>query len=50
MTEQEAKSRLYSMWENGEIPANFTEDHSNYWKAVKQLMEYGYIERETLYP
>ncbi|ARV08284.1 hypothetical protein BTO05_01000 [Winogradskyella sp. PC-19] len=34
MTEQEAKHHLYELWQNGEIPHNFTEDHSDYYKAV----------------
>ncbi|MGY8923865.1 MAG: hypothetical protein ACKVJR_09055 [Flavobacteriales bacterium] len=34
MTEQEAKNHLYDLWQNGAIPNNFTEDHSDFHKAV----------------
>jgi hypothetical protein len=44
MNRQEAENELYSMWENGEIPSNFTEDHSEYEDAVIYLMKYGYLD------
>ena len=43
LTEQEAIDLLYNMWENMEVPTNFTEDHSYYSEAVKQIMELGYL-------
>jgi hypothetical protein len=43
LTEQEAESILYNMWENMEVPSNFTEDHGDYREAVKQTMELGYL-------
>jgi len=43
MTRQQAEDALYAMWENGEVPSNFTEDHSEYWRAVEQMMELGYL-------
>ena len=43
LTEQEAESILYNMWENMQVPSNFTEDHSEYREAVKQIMELGYL-------
>jgi hypothetical protein len=43
MTRQQAEDKLYSLWENGEIPSNFTEDHSEYKRAVIQMMTIGYI-------
>ena len=43
MTKEQAQKKLYSMWENGEVPSNFTEDHSEYNSALLQLMVYGYI-------
>lgn len=43
MKRQEAENLLYSMWENGEVPSNFTEDHSEYERAVLQVMEIGYL-------
>ena len=43
MTEQEAHEILYSMWENGEVPNNFTEDHSEYATAIHHLMKYGQV-------
>lgn len=44
MTRVQAKIKLYSLWENGEIPSNFTEDHSEYERAIEQLMKYGELE------
>ena len=41
MDRQEAENILYDMWENGEIPSNFTEDHSEYETAVKFVMANG---------
>jgi len=43
MTEKEAHLKLYAMWEDGEVPSNFTEDHSLYHDALTQMMELGYI-------
>jgi hypothetical protein len=48
MMEKEARNKLYSMWENGEVPSNFTEDHSHYSDALKQLMKNGYVEWEDI--
>ena len=42
MTEQEAKNHLYDLWQNGEIPNNFTEDHSDFYKAVNLQLN-GYL-------
>ena len=39
MTRKKANEFLYSMWENGEIPSDFTEDHSEYDTAVELLMK-----------
>jgi hypothetical protein len=43
MTKKQAEDFLYNMWENNEVPSNFTEDHSDYSCAVKQLMNLGYL-------
>lgn len=44
MTREQAENELYCMWENGEIPSNFTEDHSEYERAVLQMMENGELD------
>jgi hypothetical protein len=49
MTRQEAENILYDMWENGEIPSNFTEDHSEYETAVKFVMANGYIDADDIW-
>jgi hypothetical protein len=49
MTRQEAENILYNMWENGEIPSNFTEDHSEYETAVKFVMANGYIDADDIW-
>ncbi len=43
MTREQAVERLEEMWENGEVPANFTQDHSGYEEAVECLMKHGYL-------
>ena len=43
LTQQEAEDVLYNMWENMEVPSNFTEDHSDYSEAVEQVMKLGYL-------
>ena len=49
MTRKQAKMKLYSMWENGLVPSNFTEDHSEYERAVLQLMRLGYLVWEDFF-
>lgn len=44
MTREQAEMALYELWENGEIPSNFTEDHSEYERAVEEMMEMGNLE------
>ena len=41
MKEKEAKKVLYRMWENGEIPDSFNENHSDYHKAIEYIKERG---------
>jgi hypothetical protein len=48
MTEEEAKKMLHDMWESGELPENFTEDHSEYSTAVEHLMKFGEILYEDI--
>ena len=43
MTKEKAHAILYGMWEDGEVPSNFTEDHSEYSTAISHLMKYGYV-------
>lgn len=49
MTEQEARNLLYDLWENGEIPNYFDENHSDYEKAVKFTMNHGDLDFEKFY-
>jgi hypothetical protein len=49
MTKQQAENELYDMWECGEVPSNFTEDHSEYDRAVEQMMEYGQLVWEDFF-
>lgn len=46
MTEQEARNYLYNLWEDGEVPSNFNEDHSDFEYAVKYTMKYGRFDYE----
>jgi hypothetical protein len=43
MSKKDAENYLYAMWENGEVPSNFTEDHSEHGRAVKCVMKFGYL-------
>jgi hypothetical protein len=49
MNKQDAENLLYVMWENGELPSNFTEDHSDYYYAVQYTMKHEYFDYEDLY-
>lgn len=49
MTEREARNHLYELWQNGEIPNNFDEDHSDYEKAVKFTIKNGEFDFEKFY-
>jgi hypothetical protein len=49
MTKKQAEDKLYSMWEDGEVPSNFTEDHSFYSDAIDHLMKFGYLITEELF-
>ena len=49
MSREEAERKLYFLWENGELPGNFTEDHSEYEYAVKIMMQTGDFEMSDLY-
>jgi hypothetical protein len=49
MTKKQAQDELYRMWENGEVPSNFTEDHSEYSRAIEQLMKLGYLVWEDFF-
>jgi hypothetical protein len=42
-TRQQAEHYLFSLWENGTVPPNFTESHSEYERAVIQVMQLGYL-------
>ena len=44
MTRQQAEIELYELWQNGEIPSDFTEDHSEYERAVQQMIKNGEID------
>ncbi len=49
MTRQQALNKLYLMWETGQVPSNFTEDHSEHERAVQLLMNNGYLEFEDFF-
>jgi len=49
MTRPQAREKLFNMWENGEIPNNFIESHSNFTDGVRHLMEFGYLIKEELF-
>lgn len=39
MTEQDARNHLYDLWQNGIVPNNFDENHSDYEKAVQYTIK-----------
>lgn len=47
MTEQDARNHLYDLWQNGEIPNNFDENHSEYEKAVTSIIKNGKFDYES---
>ena len=42
MTKKEAENYLYNLWENGDLPSNFTIDHSEYEEALEFTIKNGY--------
>ena len=48
MTHKKAVEYLHQLWENGEVPSNFTEDHSYYSDALNQLKTLGYIDWDDI--
>jgi hypothetical protein len=48
MTRQQAHDELYYLWENGEVPSNFNEDHSEYETAVVHMMKFGFVEWDEI--
>jgi hypothetical protein len=46
MTKQDAHDFLNELWQNGEIPQNFDENHSDYESAVKYTMENNQFDYE----
>ena len=48
MNKKEAENYLYELWQNGELPSNFTEYHSDYDYALKFVMHHGYFYLENL--
>jgi hypothetical protein len=49
ITKAVAQDILYRMWENGEVPPNFTEDHSEYERAVDCVATHGYLIMEDFF-
>ena len=49
MTENDARNYLDDQWQNGEIPGNFTDGHSDYDKAVKYTMKNDQFDYEKFY-
>jgi len=48
MNKKQAQEKLRIMWENGELPSNFTEDHSEYSKALNQLIKSGSVDWDEI--
>ena len=48
-TKKQAEEMLYNMWLEGDIPSNFTEDHSEYDRAVREIMECGELTWENFF-
>lgn len=46
MTEKQARDFLYELWENGEIPSNFDENHTDYEKAVSYTIKHDQFNME----
>lgn len=49
MSKKRAVEYLYNLWHDLKIPSNFTEDHSEYPRALEQVMEIGYLEYEDFF-
>jgi hypothetical protein len=49
MTRKQAEETLYGMWEDGLVPSNFTEEHSEYEQAIQDLIKNGFIVYEDFF-
>ncbi|SNR60494.1 hypothetical protein SAMN06265371_106199 [Lutibacter agarilyticus] len=49
MTREEAENKLYLLWEDGEIPSNFTTEHTEYERAVRLMMKTGEFDETEFY-
>jgi hypothetical protein len=49
ITKAVAHDILYNMWENGEVPSNFTEDHSEYERAIECIIKHGFLIMEDFF-
>jgi hypothetical protein len=43
MNNKQAYLYLTKMWENGLVPSNFTESHSEWSTAILHLKKFGYV-------
>ena len=46
LTKTEAEIYLHELWEQGELPTNFTEDHTDYEDVVVNVMINGFFNYE----
>ncbi len=44
MSRAEAENYLYGLWEDGLVPSNFTEDHSQYELAIEYVIEHNELD------
>jgi hypothetical protein len=49
LSKKKAVALLHAMWEGGQLPSNFTEDHSDHHAAVQFAMKYGYFDLSDFY-
>lgn len=49
MTEAEAEQYLYCLWEEGQVPSNFTCEHSEFERAIERIMELGELPHDEFF-
>mgnify|MGYP003118316081 CR=1 FL=1 len=49
ISKKKAEEVLLIMWEDGQIPSNFTEDHSEYDAAVIYTRSYSYFDYDDFW-
>lgn len=49
LSKKQAYNLLQLMYESGDLPSNFTEDHTEWDRAIHCIMKYGFLIKEDFF-